>query len=107
MEILFTGWTAKLLAIPHWAIYAAVYVQLIAGVMTVATIGNGLPFFGMRIPLPMEQDGDAHKFWEEIHEFAWKIIAVLLIVHVLGALYNHFIRKNDVLRRITVGAREG
>ena len=29
----------------------------------------------------------------------------LLVVHVVAALYRHFVAKNDVLRRITVGAR--
>ena len=27
----------------------------------------------------------------------------LIGVHILGALYNHFVNKNDVLRRMTVG----
>ena len=91
----------------HWGIYAAVFVQLVSGVMTVATNGNGLPFFGGTIPVPMEADRDAHHFWEEIHEPAWYALAALLGIHVLGALYNHFIRRNDVLRRITVGSKTG
>ncbi len=45
------------------------------GAMTVATGGKGLPFFGwFSIPLP-----------------------------VLAALYNHFVARNGVLRRMTVG----
>ena len=87
----------------HWAIYIAVFLQLIAGATTVATNGNGLPFFGMRIPLPIAKDEDAHHFWEEIHEFVWIPLAVLLVLHVLASLYNHFIAKNDVLRRMTTG----
>ena len=45
------------------------------GAMTVATGGQGFPFFGwFSIPL-----------------------------HVLAALYNHFVAMNDVLRRMTLG----
>ena len=29
----------------------------------------------------------------------------LLVVHAVAALYHHFVAKNDVLRRMTVGAR--
>jgi cytochrome b561 len=29
----------------------------------------------------------------------------LLVVHVVAALYHHFVAKNDVLRRMTLGAR--
>ncbi len=72
--------------------------------MTVATGGKGLPFFGrFSIPLPVAENHDNHEFWEEIHELTWKPIAVLLTLHVLAALNNHFVARNDVLRRMTVG----
>ena len=88
----------------HWGIYIAVFVQLISGPITVATGGRPIPFFNLiSISLPVAENEDNHHFWEEVHEFAWKIVALLLILHVLGALYNHFIAKNDVLRRMTVG----
>ena len=89
----------------HWAIYVVVFLQLTAGAMTFSTNGNGLPFFGLRIPVPIAEDHDAHEFWEEIHEFTWKPLAALLVLHFLAALYNHLIVKNDVLRRMTIGGR--
>lgn len=97
------GWQRIGATLTHWAIYIAVFTQLIAGMVTVATNGNGLPFFGMTIPVPVEANREAHQFWEGIHEFAWKPLAALLVLHVLASLYNHFISKNDVLRRMTIG----
>lgn len=91
----------------HWGLYAAIFLQLFSGAMTVATGGRALPFFGLfSVPLPVEQSRDNHELWEEVHEFAWRIVAVLVAVHVLGALFNHFVAKNDVLRRMTVGIRQ-
>jgi cytochrome b561 len=29
----------------------------------------------------------------------------LIVLHILGALYNHFVAKNDVLRRMTHGVK--
>jgi len=90
----------------HWGLYAAVFAQLISGGMTVATGGKALPFFGVfSIPLPVAENHDNHEFWEEIHEFAWKIVAALIVIHILGAIYNHFVAKNDVVRRMTVGLK--
>lgn len=98
------SWQRAAATITHWAIYAAVFTQLIAGSVTVATGGKPLPFFGIfSIQLPIAENEDAHHFWEEVHEFAWKPLAGLLILHVAAALYNHFLNKNDVLRRMTVG----
>ena len=85
----------------HWGLYVAVFVQLISGAMVVATNGNGLPFFGLfRIPVPVAENHDAHEFWEEIHEPGWWAIVILFGVHLLGALFNHIVRKNDILKRM-------
>lgn len=102
------GWQRTTSTLVHWGLYISVFVQLISGSMTVATRGNALPFFGLfSIPLPIAENSDVNDLWEEVHEYAWVIIAVLLVVHVLAALYNHFVLKNDVLRRMTIGVRKG
>lgn len=100
------GWQRVSASVVHWGLYLAVFTQLTAGAMVVATGGRALPFFGLfSIPLPVEKNRDAHEWWESVHEYAWRAIAVLLVVHILAALYNHFIAKNDVLRRMTIGLR--
>jgi cytochrome b561 len=100
------AWQRVISSLVHWGLYFAVFVQLTAGAMVVATGGKGLPVFGFfSIPLPVEQNRENHEWWEEIHEFMWKPLAALLVLHVLGALYNHFVVKNDVLRRMTVGVK--
>ncbi len=100
------GWQKISSSLAHLAIYIAVFVQLIAGAMVTATGGKALPFFGLfSVPLPIEENHDKHEFWEGIHEYAWIPLAAILVIHLLGALYNHFVVKNDVLRRMTTGVR--
>ena len=90
----------------HWGLYITVFAQLFAGAMIMGTAGRGLPLFGfLTIPLPIGESDDAHEFWEEVHEIVWIPLAVLVVVHILGALYNHFGLKNDVLRRMTHGVK--
>ena len=102
------AWQRGIATLVHWGLYAAVFVQVAAGMMVVATGGKPVPFFGLfAIPLPVGEDHDAHELWEEVHEVVWWAIGVLIAVHVLGALYNHFVLKNDVLRRMTHGPRRG
>lgn len=99
------GWQRATASIVHWGLYLVIFTQLVAGVMTWATNGNPLPFFDLfSIQLPVAADREAHVFWEEIHEFLWKPLAGLIVLHFVAALYNHFGRKNDVLRRMTVGS---
>lgn len=99
------GWQRASAALVHGAIYVAVFVQLASGALVVATGGRPLAFFGLfSIPLPVAEDHDTHELLEEVHEIGWKLLAGLVAVHVLAALYHHFILKNDVLKRMTVGA---
>jgi cytochrome b561 len=93
----------------HWGLYITVFAQLLGGAMMSGTAGRGgrgLPLFGLTsIPLPIAKDEAGHEFWEEFHETAWIPVAVLIGVHILGSLYNHFGLKNDVLRRMTHGVK--
>ena len=92
--------------IVHWGLYLAVFAQLIGGALMSGTAGRGIPFFGIfSIPVPIAESDEGHEYWEEFHEFMWQPIAALIVLHILGALYNHFIAKNDVLRRMTHGVK--
>jgi len=100
------GWQRMMSSIVHWGLYITVFVQLFAGALVFGTGGKGIPVFNLfSIPVPVAENHDAHEWWEGVHEFAWIPVAFLLTIHVLGALYNHFVVKNDVLRRMTVGAK--
>lgn len=99
-------WQKISASVVHWGLYASVFTQLIAGTMVVSTGGNPLPFFGLfTIPLPVAENRAAHSWWEGVHEYTWRAVAVLLVIHIIAALFNHFIRKNDVLRRMTIGPK--
>ena len=101
------AWQRGVAALVHWGLYIAVFAQIAAGVMVVATGGKPIPSFGLfSISLPVAEDHDAHEWWEEVHEVMWWTIAALVIVHILAALYNHFVLRNDVLRRMTSGVPE-
>lgn len=90
----------------HATLYVTVFGQLLAGAMLTGTGGRGLPLFGIvSIPLPIAKSEEGHEFWEEVHEFMWKPLAAIVVLHILGALYNHFVLKNDVMRRMTHGVK--
>lgn len=100
------AWQRKVSSLVHWGLYLTVFGQLFAGAIMNGTAGRGIPVFGLFvIPVPVAENRDAHEWWEGVHEFVWRPIAVLLTIHILAALYNHFIAKNDVLRRMTVGTK--
>ena len=88
--------------IAHGLLYAAVYFQLTVGILVAGQ--RPIAFFGLfEIPPLLEENEAQHEFFEELHELGWIVLAVLVGVHILAALYHHIILKNDVLRRMTTG----
>ena len=100
------GWQTKAASLTHWGLYAVIFAQLVAGLMTVATTGKPIPFFDLfSVALPVTENADSHHFWEEIHENLWIPLAALLTVHVAAVVFNTVVRKSDTLRRMTTGVR--
>ena len=53
------------------------------------------------IPFPaIASGGEMHEVLEESHEVLAYLLAILIVVHIVGALRHHFVKKNDVLRRM-------
>lgn len=96
------AWQKLSARLTHWGLYAAVYFQLLAGILVSGQ--RPIAFFGLFEFGPLLAENEkTHELFEELHETGWIIIAILTGVHVLAALYHHFVKKDDVLRRITTG----
>lgn len=76
------GWAAKLATVTQTLLYATLLAMPVAGLIAWLT-GN-------------EQIGD-------LHALASELLIALLVLHVAGALANHFWFKTDVLRRMMPG----
>ena len=93
------AWPAKLL---HLALYAFLVVMPVLGLLTAWTDGKTLfvPFTGIAIPaLVGEHEQLAHQL-EELHGEIGEIFYWVIGAHVLAALYHHFVRRDDTLRRM-------
>jgi len=64
-------------------------------------------FFGLEIPrmIAPRADGStfAYDLFSATHQTCWKIGAALLTLHVSGALWSQFIKKNRVMERMWRG----
>ena len=76
------NWANLVAKITHFLLYATLIVMPLSGMAA---------FFGGIKPA------------KEVHELLWTPLLVLVAVHVVGALVNHFHYKNDVLVRMMPG----
>ena len=70
--------------------------------------------FGLQIPaivsagsvaLTSGADRALHELAERAHAILSWLLALMVIVHVIGALRHHLGKRNDILRRMTWGTR--
>jgi len=92
--------TAKLVAIGHFLLYAAMVLMPATGMMIMVGAGYGLEVFGMQLIA----GGGAEIPWmaslDSLHSpIAW-LLLIMIVGHIGIALVHHFIKKDNVLRRM-------
>tara|TARA_A100001037_G_C15138001_1_gene632120 strand:+ start:1229 stop:1519 length:291 start_codon:yes stop_codon:yes gene_type:complete len=89
----------------HWTLYALLLAQPIFGILQAMYISDyDIIAFGL-INYSEFAQGNARKaqFFHALHGANATIISILVIIHVLAALYHHFFQKDNVLRRMLPG----
>ena len=56
-------------------------------------------------PIVTAVDRSVRQWIEESHMILAYLLAAVLVVHIIGALRHHIVKRNDVLRRMTWGMR--
>lgn len=95
-------WQTGLSHVFHFLLYAFFIVMPILGIMTAWTDGKTLfiPFTDIALPaLMVENEALAHEL-EDLHGLIGDIFYWVIGIHILAALYHHFIRKDDTLKRM-------
>ena len=88
-------------AASHGLLYLLILAQPISGWMMSSAANYPVTFFGwFQLPALVGANEAMHEFYEEVHEFLFTALLVVTVVHVLAALYHHFLRKDDTLRRM-------
>ena len=86
----------------HIAIYVFLFAQPLLGIGTAWTDGKAimLPFTGIELPALLAANEELAHQLEDIHKTAANVFYYLVGLHIIVALYHHFIRKDDTLKRM-------
>ncbi|WP_417319387.1 cytochrome b [Emcibacter sp.] len=95
-------WEKTLAHAVHGLMYLLMLAFPISGYLSSVTGGHEVPFFGLfEFPMLLAENDDLSEVFEEIHEICAKIMLAAFILHVVAALYHHFIRKDDIMIRMS------
>jgi cytochrome b561 len=62
--------------------------------------GIGIPGTALQIPSPMTANHALHDGLEDIHGWIGTVFYYVIGLHILGALWHHYRRRDNTLRRI-------
>ena len=94
-------WEALAAQIGHLGLYVLMFATTIVGWALAGTMRAPMQkdVFGLTFPA-IFGDKSWHGSLEDTHKVLAYVLAALIVVHIGGALRHHFVKKNDVLRRM-------
>ncbi len=85
----------------HVALYLLMALVPLSGWFINAASGFPLNWFGLyAVPSPMAPDETLQALAESVHLVAVITLATIISLHVAGALYHQFARRNELIRRM-------
>ncbi|MES1937165.1 cytochrome b [Salinisphaera hydrothermalis] len=98
-------WQRVLARFVHLVIYVIIIAQPIFGMLMLTSHGQSIPFFGLfSIPVFVSFGEHVGETLGALHAFTgWWLVLIALGIHIAGSLYHHFVRKDDVLKRMWRG----
>lgn len=94
-------WQKAASATVHTLIYALLLVMPVVGYVANSAFGASTPFFGLFELPPIVGKNDAlSEQLFMLHRWAGFLLIALVAMHIAAALFHHFVRGDDVLKRM-------
>lgn len=91
-------WAARL---THGGLYLLLLAMPLSGWIINSAADFPLKWFGLfRVPQLVAPDKSLQDAAEAVHYAIFWLIAVLVVIHAAAALFHHFVRRDNVLRRM-------
>lgn len=90
----------------HWVLYVLMFAQPLSGILMSQAAGYPVSVFGaFELPMLLEKAPSMAQSFRGVHGVAWILLVLAVIGHAAAAMYHHFIRKDDVLKQMALGAK--
>jgi cytochrome b561/polyisoprenoid-binding protein YceI len=85
----------------HYGLYLLLFAMPLSGWMMSSARNYPVSWFGfVTLPNLVQPDTGVYEFMKSTHGVLAGTLVVITTLHVLAALYHHFMKKDDVLRRM-------
>ncbi|WP_035053377.1 cytochrome b [Andreprevotia chitinilytica] len=95
-----SGWQIGAAHLVHFLLYVLMFALPLTAIGFIQAGGGSVSFFGAALPQLLSPDPALKPTLKAIHEFLGNAVYFVVGLHVLAALFHHFIMKDDTLRRM-------
>lgn len=97
-------WQVRSARVVHWALYLLLLVVPILGWINASWRGRPVALFGLELPKLIATRAPGWQWTGDMHGLLANYLMLALVgLHVVAALYHHFIRRDGVLQRMLPG----
>jgi len=94
-------WERGAAAATHWLLYAFLVLAPLAGWMHASAAGLSVNWFGLlQVPDLLPKNPDVSDFLKDLHRGCVALLALLVLVHVAGALRHAFVHCDGIAHRM-------
>lgn len=94
------AWQVKAAKLGHFALYFFIGFLLLSGLTTAINAASPIPLFGQFDITLGQPDETFFRTVRQFHEFATNAVIALIALHVVAALYHHFVARDDSTARM-------
>lgn len=84
----------------HLALYVLMIGMPLTGWLVLSAAGKPIPFFGLELPALIGENKGLAKQIKEVHELVGTTGYFLIGLHAMAALYHHYVKHDNTLRRM-------
>jgi cytochrome b561 len=101
-------WERLAARLGHIGLYILMFVVSLTGWVVATTFRTPMTkdVFGIDVPpIVTSVDRSVRQWLEESHKILAYVLAAVVLIHIVGALRHHLVKRNDVLRRMVWSPR--
>jgi cytochrome b561 len=101
-------WQQTLSGIVHTSLYVLLLAMAVVGYVANSAYGASTPVFGLfELPPIVAKNEPLSETLFAIHRWVGWLLIALIVMHISAALFHHFVRRDNVLRRMLPRAMGG
>lgn len=82
------------------ALYLLMFLMPISGFLMTILSGRNISIYGLFTINSFLENKPIAKIFKETHEYSAFLLCALIILHILATIHHHFIRKDNVFKRM-------